>query len=287
MNAHNLNRRTSGCQRLTGRSLRPAVVKHFSPSSRRAARCGDAAGDFLGRYADCVSLSRSGAVLLCFDGVVHLGDLPVQAFARHITEQLTADEIRPVIAGMRGFLESKTELIPAGVDLSGAEDGYRAVEVLARTAGLDRAAIATARQASRLDLAASAWAVDPAVGLDVLLTEIRATTRVVLLTEPGDPAARPVLESIEVTVDDIVDTATGPAIALVRQETGATPDRLLIIGTRWTDQLAPAQEAGCATALIDRYGRGRGAPTFRSPDLAGLLDPVRGWLEQWQSDPGD
>ena len=224
-------------------------------------------------------------MLVCFDGVVHLGDLPVQAFARHITEQLTADEIRPVIAGMRGFLEGKTELIPAGVDLSGAEDGYQAVEVLARTAGLESAAIATARQASRLDLAASAWAVDPTVGLDVLLTEIRSTARVVLLTEPGDPAARPVLESIDVTMDDIVDTATGPAIALVRQETGATPDRLLIIGTRWTDQLAPAQEAGCATALIDRYGHGRGAPTFRSPDLAGLLVPVRGWLEQWQSDP--
>lgn len=238
------------------------------------------------RYAPCVSHSGSKTVLLCFDGVVYLGDLPVQAFARHLTEQLTADEIRPVIAGMRGFLESKTELIPAGVDLSGAEDGYQAVEVLARTAGLDSAAIAAARRASRLDLAASAWAVDPAAGLDALVAEIRTAARVVLLTEPGDPAAHPVLESLELTVDDIVDTAMGSAIALVQRETGATPERLLVIGTRWTDQLASAQAAGCATALIDRFARGRGAPTFRSCDLAGLLEPVRGWLEQREGDPG-
>ena len=79
------------------------------------------------------------AVALCLDGVVHDSDLPVQSFARHITEQLSAEQIRPVIAGMRGFLEGKTELMPSGVDLSGAEDGYEAVEILARTAGLDGA----------------------------------------------------------------------------------------------------------------------------------------------------
>ena len=36
-----------------------------------------------------------------------------------------------MIAGMRGFLEGKPELIPAGVELRDAEDGYQAVEMLA------------------------------------------------------------------------------------------------------------------------------------------------------------
>ena len=55
-------------------------------------------------------------------------------------------------------------------------------------------------------------------------------------------------------------------------------DRLLMIGTRWAGQLQPAHDLGCATALIDRFDRGRGNPTFRSPDLAGLLGAVREWL---------
>lgn len=238
-----------------------------------------------GRYARPVPFPRSRAVLLCFDGVVNTSDLPVQAFARHITEQLSAEQARRVIAGMRGFLEGKTELLPADVDLSDAEDGYQAVEILARAAGLDIPGISAARQASRVDLAASAWLMDPAVGLDPLLTEISPAARVVLLTEQGDPAARPVLEAIEAKVDEIIDAAIDPAITLVLHDHIATPDRLLVIGTRWTDQLAPAQQAGCATALIDRYRRGRGAPTYRSPDLVGLLDVVRGWLVRTTGSP--
>ena len=227
-----------------------------------------------------VPIQQPRAVLLCLDGVVHDSDLPVQAFARHITEQLSAERVRPVIAGMRGFLEDKPELIPPDIDLSAAEDGYQAVEILARAAGLDDVSIAAARRASRADLAASAWAVDPADGLDALLAEMDGTARVLLLTEPGDPAARPVLASIDLTPDEILDTPVDLAVTQVLRQLDATtePDRLLLIGTRWAGQVADAQNMGCSTALIDRRAAGRGNPTYRSRDLAELLDKVRGWL---------
>ena len=111
-------------------------------------------------------------VLLRFDGVVHSSDLPVQSFARHLTDALPTDQVRAMIAGMRGFLEGKPELIPAGIDLAGAEDGYQAVELLGRAAGLTDAVIAAAYRASRADLAASAWAVDESDGLDELLAAL-------------------------------------------------------------------------------------------------------------------
>ncbi|MEP6562699.1 MAG: hypothetical protein ABJD68_16690, partial [Nakamurella sp.] len=66
---------------------------------------------------------RSLGVLLRLDGVLHTSDLPVQSFARHLTEELPADLVRPMIAGMRGFLENKPELIPAWADPGQAEDG--------------------------------------------------------------------------------------------------------------------------------------------------------------------
>ena len=43
-------------------------------------------------------------------------------------------------------------------------------------------------------------------------------------------------------MDEIVDPAMDLAIAHVLQRMALPPDRLLVIGTRWTDQLAPAHE---------------------------------------------
>lgn len=218
-------------------------------------------------------------MLLCLDGVVHISDLPVQAFARRITERLPADGIRPVIAGMRGFLEGRPELIPSDIDVSAAEDGYQAVEILARAAGLDAVGISTARAASRTDLAASAWAVDPAEGLQDLLALIGDSARVLLLAGPADPAARPVLSSIELTVDEIVDAPADLAVMqILARKDAPDPDRLLMIGSSWAGELEPAQKQGCHTLLVDRFGRGRGNPSFRSPDLEGLIDPVGSWL---------
>jgi len=213
---------------------------------------------------------------------VHDSDLPVQSFARHLTDELSAERIRPIIAGMRGFLEGKPELIPTGIDLVDAEDGYQAVEILATAAGLGQSQIAAARRASRSDLAASAWAVDQTNGLDDLLDLLANQAVIALLTEPGDPAAGPVLHSIGLPgrFDELIDASALAGVPQVLERIGAAanPERLLMVGTRWTADLAHAHDAGSGTAMIDRYGRARGTPTFRSPDLPGLLPGIRGWL---------
>ena len=50
-----------------------------------------------------------------------------------------------------------------------------------------------------------------------------------------------------------------------------------MIGTRWAGELADAQAAGAATALVDRFRRNLGTPTWRSVDVAGLLEPAGQW----------
>ena len=220
-------------------------------------------------------------MLFRLDGVVHTSDLPVQAFARHLTEQLPADQIRPLIAGMRGFLENKPELIPTGTDFGPAEDGYQAVEQLARCAGLTPAQIAAAQQASRADLATSAWAVDLADGLDELLVSLGADCLVGVFAEPADPAAPAVLDALD--LDGRVSLLTAPLAAAIP---GLCPDsdddpkrqnRILVVGSRWNGELDAAAAAGCRTALVDRYGLGRGSPGWRAAALAGLTGPIRSW----------
>ena len=209
-------------------------------------------------------------VVLTLDGVIHDSDLPVQAFARHLTDVVAADQVRPIIAGMRGFLEGKPDLIPPGIELDSAEDGYQAVEILARAAGISRQQITAAHLASRTDLLASAWAVDEAGGLAPLLAEIAGHAGVTVLAEPGDPAAGAVLAAIGIEVDGIVE----------RLDPGPDPSQVLVIAARWSGTLATAHQAGCRTALVDRFSRVRGTPTYRAADLSGVLDQIRGWLRR-------
>lgn len=223
-----------------------------------------------------MATSAPRAVLLRFDGIVHTSDLPTQAFARHLTERLTAEQIPALIGGMRGFLEGKPELIPPGIDLTGAEDGEQAVEILARAAGLDQSVIEAARTASRFDLAASAWAVDRAEGLDELLAALDDAT-VTVLTAQDDPAAAALLQSEEITVDTLIQ-AGFPAALDQLLDSGPGHSPLIVIGTRWSGELSAAHTAGCITVLLDRYGAGRGTPTLRGAQLSELVPPLIGIL---------
>jgi hypothetical protein len=217
------------------------------------------------------------AVALRLDGVVHAGDLAVQSFARHVAEELPADGARVVIAGMRGYLEH-----PCGAGaLREAEDGDQAVALLAAAAGLPPARIDAARLASRLDLASNAWLLDPSDGLGDLLVSLRARTLVVVLATAPDPAAAAVLDACELTdhVDEVTDLPVASVMPSVLERIGATtaPRRLMMIGTRWAGELADAHAAGCVTAMVDRFDRKIGTPTFRSVDLAGLVGPAGHW----------
>ena len=225
------------------------------------------------------------SVLLQLDGVVHTGDLAVQSFARHVASAVPADRGRAVLAGMRGFLEGKPELLAAGTQLAGAdlldaEDGDRAVELLAAAAGLGAREVAAARRASRMDLAASAWIVEPADGVTRMLDLLDRRASVAVLTLPDDPAAGAVLAACGLTDRvELLALPTPAAVGRLLEGNDGEPRRVMAIGTRWSGDLEVAAAAGCLTVLVDRFGRGRGAPTWRTAGCAGLVDIVRSWIQ--------
>ena len=232
------------------------------------------------------------SVLLAVDGVVHVSDLAVQSFARHAAEQLAppaADTTRALIGGMRGFLEGRPDLLPSDPNvsqaLSKAEDGDEAVEILCRAAGLTPRQIVAARRASRVDLANSAWAVDAAPGLAGLIAGIPPDSYIAVVAHDLT-GAREVVDAIEISsaVEEFLVDAGGTegmeqVVGRVLAATGATsrPDRLLVVGSRWDPDLAVPHAAGCTTALVDRFGRGRGTPTWRGAQLAELVADIHRW----------
>lgn len=223
-------------------------------------------------------------VLLTLDGVVHSGDLAVQSFARHVASALPTARGLAVLAGMRGLLEDKPDLLASGIELAGpellaAQDGERAVGMLAAAAGLTGARIAAAREASRADLASSAWVIDPPDGLPEIVEALAGRARAAVLTERHDPAAGPVLHACGLT--GRVERMFLPVSSAIRDLRGPADGgshRLLMIGTRWAGELHTAAAAGFDTAMVDRFSQARGTPTWRVPQLAALVDIVRTWI---------
>lgn len=213
-------------------------------------------------------------------GAAYDDDLAVQAFARHL-QALAPD--RPVIAGMRAFLEDKPQLAPRppwSEPSRPPATGDRAVEQLAVAAGLTPAQVDAARLASRHDLAGTAWILDPADGLDELLDLLSGRADVVLVADPDDPATGPVLDALALAGRFAV---VHPA-ALRNTVTGRPA---LLIDTTWPPVLTAAHDTGSTTALIDRFDTGDGTPDLRAADLAGLLPGVAAWLDRQSPDEGE
>lgn len=221
------------------------------------------------------------ALMLDFDGTVYTGDLPVQAYARRLAEQLPDPARTGLIAGMRRFLEGRHVPGDPGTDLSMAEDGYQAVELLAIAAGLDAGQLSVGYRASRLDLAGSVFALDPVDGLAELLRELGSRAVVVLVSNADVTGVHEVLDAVGLTpwLDEVVVDAGKPGcwpdlLSRVVEEVGSA-ERIMAVGDRWSSDLAPVSAVGGWTALIDRFGRADGAPDVAGPDLEGLLPRIR------------
>jgi FMN phosphatase YigB (HAD superfamily) len=190
-----------------------------------------------------------------------------------------------VIAGMRRFLEDRRVPADPGSDLTGAEDGYQAVELLAVAAGATGDQIRSAYRESRHDLAASAFAVEPPDGLTDLLDRYRDRQHVIVVSNADEAGMAEVLHATGLMprIHRLLARAgkpscwTGLIPDLARQAGG--PDRLVAVGTRWDRDLAAVGAVGGWTGLVDRFGRGHGSPEARAPDLPSLLPAVAARLE--------
>lgn len=230
----------------------------------------------------------TAVLLLDFDGTAYVSDLPVQSYARHAAEQLSGSAGIGLVAAVRAFLERRSD-IPGDphLDLSAADDGYRAVELAGGAFGLGAPALSTAYRASRRDLAASAFAVEPADGLVELLTELRGRASTMLVTNSDSNGVSQVLDSTGLAplIDEVITDAGKPELlpgiawAALRRA-GIEPQQLISIGDRWGADLAPVAALGGATAYVDRYHRGDGAPTFRGPDLGSMVRGIGSWARQ-------
>jgi FMN phosphatase YigB (HAD superfamily) len=233
-------------------------------------------------------------LVLDFDGTVCLGDAPVFEYAaavvRRLPEPDRAAAAARVDAALAGFLAGTRE-----PDLADAPDGYYAVAALARRLGVSDADRNAAYRESRTAVHAGSVPIFAPPGLREVLEEVRRHARVVLVTNaPGAGAASllPVL-GLEGVLDAVHGDARKPAGMgpildglLERAGIACTPQRLLSVGDIWVNDLAPAAERGCVTAMIDRYGIPGGTPTHAAPTIVELYPAILDWARSAAGSPG-
>jgi FMN phosphatase YigB (HAD superfamily) len=237
-------------------------------------------------------------LLLDFDGTVCVGDGPVRAYADAVVtavlDAATTDADRAegralsddLRQGLEAYLDSAAVAAvsdgPAG---SPPVDGYAAVAALAARHATP-AQLDAAYTASREALATSGLDVAAPEGLIDLLHELGPAVERVLVT---NAPARGVVETLARlgladVLDDVVTSAAKPAgwdRILPAYLAGRPSAAVLAVGDVWRNDVEPPLAAGCATALIDRFGHRPGAAHAAARTFEELYPVVR----EWAGDP--
>ncbi|MFC8734281.1 HAD family hydrolase [Luteimicrobium sp. NPDC057192] len=246
-------------------------------------------------------MNHPAVLLLDFDGTVCVGDGPVRAYADAVVtavlDAATTDTATTDIHGAAGrsFSEDLREGLEAYLDSAAATeaqadgqvpvDGYAAVAALAARHATP-AQLDAAYTASREALATSGLEVAAPAGLVALLEELGPQVERVLVT---NAPARGVTETLARlgladVLDDVVTEAAKPAgwdRILPAYLAGRPPQAVLAVGDVWRNDVEPPLAAGCATALIDRFGHRPGPAHAAARTFEELYPAIR----EWAADP--
>lgn len=217
-------------------------------------------------------------LVLDFDGTVCLGDGPIWAYAERVLAQLRptdADRLREALAGYLDRPWSRPDY----------PDGYIALAALAGPS-VPPAVLQDAYLDSRHALADPDLDIYPPDGLADLLDELTGRVRPVVLTNSPPTGLDAAIGRLGLSgrVERVIHSAGKPdraAELLADLLDGASPSSLCSVGDLWSNDIAPALELGCVTALIDRTGAETRPAHARGRRIQELYPAIR----EWAADP--
>lgn len=222
-------------------------------------------------------------LLLDFDGTVCVGDAPVWAYAEAVISGLL-DGTSAAPADLDDVIRARLGAFLDGAPGSPAYiDGYAAVAALAADHATAEQ-LQRAYEASRRALADGGIAVSTPPGLAEFLRVLGPRVERVLVTNAPADGIRETLAAIGLddTIDDIVTDADKPAgwsALLPRFTAGREPAEIMAVGDIWGNDLQTPLAAGCATALIDRFGHRAGPAHLTARSFEELYPGIRDWAD--------
>jgi FMN phosphatase YigB (HAD superfamily) len=232
-------------------------------------------------------------LVLDFDGTVCTGDAPVWAYAEAVIAGIlddasTAGRVGAASADLDADIRARLGAFLDGEPGSPAYiDGYAAVAALAA----DRASteqLQLAYATSRRALADGSIPVSTPAGLADLLRELGPAVERVLVTNAPADGIRETLAAlgIDALIDRVITDAGKPAgwASLLPELIGERhASAVLAVGDIWGNDLEAPLKAGCATALIDRFGHRAGPAHVTAATFEELYPHVRAWARDPQA----
>ncbi|UAJ79573.1 hypothetical protein IT072_00195 [Leifsonia sp. ZF2019] len=227
------------------------------------------------------SSSHRPVLVLDFDGTVCVGDAPVWAYAEAVIAGILD---RDDSAGGRLDSDLRARL---GAFLDGEPgspayaDGYAAVAQLA-AGHADEELLQRAYQRSRRELADGRLDVTAPDGLATFLDGLAGSVDRVLVTNAPLGGVVETLAGLGLadSIDRVRAEARKPAgwtTLLPALLDGRDPRSLLSVGDIWGNDLAAPAAAGCATALIDRFGHRAGPANLVAASFPELYPGIAAW----------
>lgn len=243
---------------------------------------------FMRLYALSVT-SRTTAqkpvLVLDFDGTVCVGDAPVWAYAEAVISGILDDgdaDGPHIDADLRARLGAFLDGEPGSPAYA---DGYAAVAELA-AGRADAELLQRAYERSRRELAGGRLDVSAPDGLAAFLDSLDGRAERVLVTNAPLAGVAETLSTLGLAehIDAVHAEAAKPGgwdALLPALLGGRDPGLLLSVGDIWGNDLAAPLAAGCAVALIDRFGH-RAGPAHLAAAAFPELYPG---IAEWAADP--
>ena len=222
-------------------------------------------------------------LVLDFDGTVCVGDAPVWAYAEAVIAGIL-DHDDAAGSGLDSGLRARLGAFLDGEPGSPAyADGYAAVAELA-AGHADEELLQRAYQRSRRELAGGRLDVSAPEGLAGFLDGLAGRVERVLVTNAPLDGVTETLQALGLadSIDRVHAEARKPAgwAGLLPQLLdGRDPRTLLSVGDIWGNDLAAPLAAGCATALIDRFGHRAGPAHLIAPTFPELYPGIAAWAQ--------
>lgn len=225
-------------------------------------------------------MSVRAVLVFDLDGTLYRGTAACLHYAQGIAATLDP-------AARAGYLRAVERFLRAGEGVEAA-DGWEAAVLLAGGARGASRAFAEPFARTRAFMLTDACELEVPDGLVELLERSAGTARRVLVSNTPSYGVMPLLNRLGLAerLDEIVCDAAKPhrfaeRLAAYAEIEGLQPRAVLSIGDHFVNDIAPALEAGCATAYVDPFGVGpRGRADLEAPRLEALLGELEAWLDE-------
>lgn len=219
-------------------------------------------------------------IVVDLDGTLYRGDGPLRVYAEALALSLPTEGGTAFLADVDRYLAGAGD-----AELAASSDGWVAVRKAADRYGVPDEAIGPAFLSSRHALGDGTCTVEAPDGLVATLRSLRPSVLLVLATNSPADGLDALLERLDAArlFDRIVVNARKPDglrdLLAELVPTVASPTRVLSIGDHWTNDIAPALDAGAVGFHVDPSGRAEGPADARAATVEELLPALTRWAK--------